>query len=101
MGQPGTVDVDLGALRAVAQQFDDAAASVEDIVRHHLAALSFDGAAGGRAHVQHADAIHVALTELAAGMSGWSRACAEIAIALRDGVTRYADAEAAGSERLG
>lgn len=95
-----TISVDTAALRAVAQEFDAAADAVDDVVRHHLRPLAFGGADGGRDHAVAASDIRDALTRLTSGTAAWSRACSEIAVALRDGATRYAEAEAAGSDRL-
>lgn len=101
MGEPRTVVVDVEAVRSVAQRFDDASGTVDDIARRHLGALTFDGAVGGRVHTVRADAVHSAMVQLTAGLAGWSRACQEIAEALRSSASRYAAAQASSAERLG
>lgn len=101
MGEPRAVVVDIAAVRAVAQRFDDAATAVDDVARRHLGVLVFDGAVGGRAHTAHADAVHRVLARVSADLADWSRACAEIAEALRGSISRYVEAEASSSEGLG
>lgn len=100
MGESPTVSVDVDALGLVAQQFEAARDAIDSIVGQHVVGLAFDGADGGRDHVAGADAVHDALARLTSGLAGWARACGEIAVALRDGATRYADAEAAAADRL-
>lgn len=99
MGQ--SVEVDVHAVRVVAQRFDDAAGAVDDVVTRHLGVLAFDGAVGGRDHTHRADAVNTAVTQLVSGLAGWSRACTEIAVALRAGASDYTAAETAAADRLG
>jgi hypothetical protein len=81
--------VDTAAVRIVAARFDTAA----DILSGTLSGLRFDGAAAGRAHVAHGDAVRAAVERLAAVLAQWSRAAAEIAAALRADADRYGEAE--------
>ena len=66
----------------------------------HLARLEFSGASAGRAHTARGDALRAALERLTAELSQWSRAAAEIAVALRAGADRYADAELYAAARI-
>lgn len=93
--------VDVGALRAGANQFDASAAMLAGAVRTHLDSLAFDGASAGRAYRADGDAIRSTLTRLAAAVSQWSRASAEVAAVLRVSADRYTDAELRGMARIG
>jgi hypothetical protein len=92
--------VDVAAVRAVADRFSAAADLIDDAVDNHLARLTFGGACAGRAHVARGDALRAGLQRLAAELSHWSRAAGEIAIALRGGADRYADAELYAAARI-
>jgi len=101
MGEAHVTRMDSAAVRAVAHQFDAAAALVDGAVRTHLTRLAFDGATAGRLHVAHGDALRNALDLLSDELSAWSRAATEIAAALRAGADRYADAELRNAVRVG
>lgn len=101
MGQRHLARVDTGTIRAVAAQFQDTADLLDDAVRRQLSRLTFDGASAGRAHVGHGDALRQALHRLETDLAAWSRAAAEIAVALRSSADRYADAEAGAAARIG
>ena len=60
MGEPDVARVDVAAVLAAARQYDAAADIVDSAVRTHLTGLAFDGAAAGRVHVAHGDALRVA-----------------------------------------
>jgi hypothetical protein len=92
--------VDVAAVRAVADRFGAAAELINGAVSNHLARLSFGGATAGRAHVARGDALRTGLERLAAEFSQWSRAADEIAVALRVGADRYADAELYAAARI-
>jgi Excreted virulence factor EspC, type VII ESX diderm len=96
----GYAGIDVAAVRAVADQFDAAADLVDRAAGDHLARLAFGGATAGRAHVARGDALRVGLQRLTAEFSQWSRAAAEIAVALRAGAGRYADAELYAAARI-
>ena len=101
MGEHDTTRVDLSVLRAVADQFDEVAQTLAGSVRTQLGRLAFAGASAGRDHVVGGDAVHAALHRQADGLSQWSRASAEIAMTLRAGAGRYADAERYATSRVG
>ncbi len=90
----------MSATYRVADQFDAAAELIYGAVGDHLMRLQFGGASAGRAHSARGDALHAALERLTAELSQWSWACAEIAVALRAGADRYADAELYAAERI-
>lgn len=96
----GHAGIDVAAVRAVADQFDAAADVVDRAAGDHLARLAFGGASAGRAHVARGDALRGGLQRLAAELSQWSRAAGEIAVALRVGAGRYADAELYAAARI-
>lgn len=93
-------EVDVAAVHGVAEKLSAAAELVDGVVRNHLARLAFTGAGAGRAHTARGDALRVELERLAAQVSRWSRAAAEIAGALRAGADRYADAELYAAARI-
>jgi hypothetical protein len=92
--------VDVAAVYAVADQLSAAAEMIDDAVANHLTWLAFNGALAGRAHAARGDALRAALERLAAELSRWSRATAEIGAALRAGAGRYADAELYAAARI-
>ncbi|HKI43615.1 MAG: type VII secretion target [Mycobacterium sp.] len=93
-------EVDASATYRVADQFDAAADLIDGAVGDHLTRLEFSGASAGMAHTARGDALHAALERLTAELSQWSRACTEIAVALRAGADRYADAELYAAARI-
>ncbi|MGE0215012.1 type VII secretion target [Mycolicibacterium sp.] len=97
----GTTGVDVGAVRAVAREYETAAQIVDAAVRIHLGALAFGSATAGRDYAGHGEAVHGALTGLAGSLRQWSRAAGEIAAALRASADRYQDADARAAERVG
>jgi hypothetical protein len=101
MGQPDVALVDVAGLHAVARQYQAAADVVDGAVRTHLAALTFDGAVAGRAHVARGDALNAAVAHVVDQLRQWSRAAAEIAAALRASADRYAEADARAARRVG
>jgi ABC-type transporter Mla subunit MlaD len=101
--RPATADrteVDVPATHGVADQFGTAAELVDTAVGDHLARLTFSGAAAGREHAPRGDALRAELERLAAQVSQWSRASAEIADALRGSADCYADAEMYAAARI-
>ena len=101
MGQPDVARVDVAALHAVARQYEAAADIVDNAVRTHLAGLAFDGAAAGRMHVAHGNALRTAVDHVVDQLREWSRAAVEIAAALRASADRYAEADARAATRVG
>lgn len=77
-----------------------AAELVDAAVSDHLAGLAFSGATAGRAHSARGDALRGQLEQLVAQLSQWSRASVAIAVALRSGAERYADAELYAAARI-
>jgi excreted virulence factor EspC (type VII ESX diderm) len=92
--------VDVAAVHRVADQLRGAAELVDAAVSDHLAALAFSGATAGRAHTARGDALRGQLEQLVAQLSQWSRASVAIAVALRSGAERYADAELYAAARI-
>ncbi|WP_299564026.1 type VII secretion target [uncultured Mycolicibacterium sp.] len=95
-----TARVDTAALMDIARRYDDAAHRLDALARGRLAGLRFGAARAGRDHAQHGTAVAAALWELTDGVRRWSRACAELAAALRTTALRYADAEAVAAQRF-
>lgn len=92
--------IDLPAVRRIADRLDDVAELIDGAVAEHLAQLAFTGARAGRTHTASGDALRNGLDQLVAELSQWSRASAEIAMALRAGAQRYADAESYAEARI-
>jgi hypothetical protein len=92
--------IDVAAVRAVADRIDAATELIDDAVANHLARLTFGGALAGRAHTARGDALRGGLDRLAAELSQWSRAAVEIAVALRAGADRYAEADVYAAARI-
>lgn len=97
---PTRTAVNASATYRVADQFDAAAELIDGAVGDHLTRLEFSGACAGTANTARGDALHAALERLTAGLSQWSRACGEIAVALRAGADRYTDAELYAAARI-
>jgi len=95
-----STEIDVAAVHRVAEQFGAAAELIDRAVGDNLARLAFSGAGAGRAHTARGDALRVALERLTAELSQWSRAAVEIAVALRAGATRYADADMYAAARI-
>ncbi len=92
--------IDVAAVHAVANRIDAATELIDDAVANHLARLAFGGALAGRAHTARGDALRGGLDRLAAELSQWSRAAVEIAVALRAGADRYAEADLYAAARI-
>ncbi|MGA5464182.1 type VII secretion target [Mycobacterium sp. NPDC050041] len=101
MGERDATRVDAAALHTAAQRYESAARLVDTAVRTHLDALTFDGAAAGRAHTTRGDALRAAVDDVVAPLRRWSTAATEIAVLLRLSADRYADADAAAARRVG
>jgi excreted virulence factor EspC (type VII ESX diderm) len=93
-------EVDVAAVHRVADQLGAAAELIDGAVGDHVTRLAFNGANAGRAHTVRGDALRVELERLAAQLSQWSRTSVEIAVALRAGADRYADAELYAAARI-
>jgi molybdopterin biosynthesis enzyme len=91
---------DSRAVNGVADQLGAAAELIDGAVGNHLAVLTFGGASAGREHAARGDALRVELERLAAEVSRWSRAAAEIAVALRSGADRYDEADLYAAARI-
>jgi Excreted virulence factor EspC, type VII ESX diderm len=92
--------VDVAAVHRVADQLRGAAELIDGAVSDHLAGLAFSGASAGRAHTARGDALRAELERLVSQLSQWSRASVAIAVALRSGAERYADAELYAAARI-
>lgn len=92
--------IDVAATHRVANQFAMAAEFIDRALSDHLARLAFGGAAAGRTHTARGDALRVEVERLVAQVSQWSRASAEIAVALRSSAERYVDAELYAAARI-
>lgn len=101
MAENEAARVDVGALRDVASRYDGVADMVDAVVRTHLARLSFDGAVAGRDHAARGDTLRQNIGDVVGQLQTWSRACREIASALRTSGDRYVDVDARGAVRLG
>jgi hypothetical protein len=92
--------IDVVAVHRVADQLRAAAELIDSAVCDHLAALTFSGATAGRAYTARGNALRAELERLTAQLSQWSRASVAIAVALRSGAERYADAELYAAARI-
>jgi hypothetical protein len=92
--------VDVAAVHRVADQLRAAAELIDGAASDHLAGLAFSGVTAGRAHTARGDALRAELERLVAQLSQWSRASVAIAVALRSGAQRYADAELYAAARI-
>lgn len=101
MGQADAARVDIGAVRAIAREYESAAVIVDGAVRTHLSDLAFGGASAGREYVVHGVTLRAALDDVATSLRNWSRAAGEIAVALRSSADRYQDADARAAGWLG
>lgn len=101
MGTAGAARVDTSAVRAIAHEYETAAAILDGAARTHLGDVDIGGATAGRAYVAHGDALRAALFDLASSMRQWSRASMEIASALRVSADAYHDADGRAAERVG
>jgi len=101
MGESDAARVDVMAVVDAARRYDAVADMIEAAVSAHQAQTAFDGALAGRSHVAQGDALRNAMALLVDQMRTWSRACAEIASALRVSADAYAGVEAVGARRLG
>ena len=77
--------VDVGAVYRVADQLRGAAELIDT---------------AGRAHTARGDALRAELEQLVAQLLQWSRASVAIAVALRSGAERYAEAELYAAARI-
>ncbi len=87
-------------VRRIADRIDAAAELIDEAASIHLARLTFNGARAGRAYAEGGDRLRAELDRLVTELSQWSRAAAEIAVALRAGVDRYAAAELYAAARI-
>lgn len=93
--------VDIAALLSIADRYQGVGDLVGDAVRMHLGDLKFDGAGAGRAYIAHGDAVRSAVGEVVSLLWRWSRACSEIAAALRVSADRYAETDVRAGRRMG
>lgn len=101
MGYADSARVDVGALRAMAREYETAALIVAAAVRTQLSDLDFGGACAGRAHVAYGVALRAALDDVVASLRQWSQAAVGIAATLRSSADRYQDADARAAGRVG
>ncbi|MDY6996432.1 MAG: ESX-1 secretion-associated protein [Actinomycetota bacterium] len=100
MGSTAVARMDVAAVSAAAREYESAAGIVDGALRNRLAGLRFSGVAAGRAHGAAGERVAVALDELSVALRLWSRAAAEISVALRASAQRYREAEASAVDRL-
>ena len=100
MGSAGVARVDTAAVRAMAHDYDTAAAIVDGALRNHLGEMRFGGVTAGRAYVAQGVELAAALDGLTAALRQWSRAAAEIAMTLRGSAQRYQDIDLRTADRL-
>lgn len=93
-------EVDVAAVHRVADRLAAAAELIDGAVSDHLAALTFSGACAGRAYTARGNALRSELQRLAGELARWSRASVDIAVALRAGAERYAEAELYAAKRI-
>lgn len=84
----------------VADQLGAAAGLIDGTLGDHLSRLAFGGASAGRAYTARGDTLNAEMHRLAAQLSQWSRAAAEIADVLRSAAGHYADAESYAAARI-
>ncbi|KUI09420.1 hypothetical protein AU191_05460 [Mycolicibacterium acapulense] len=101
MGGTDAARVDTATLLGVARQYQGAADALDAAVRTHLSGLVFDGAGAGRSYAAGGDAVRSAVDDVVNQLRRWSRASAEIAVALGTCIDRYAEADARAADRLG
>jgi hypothetical protein len=101
MGQSDAARVDVAALLDVARGYDALADAVDDTARTHLTRLSFDGAVAGRSYTARGDAVRQSVEHVGDAMRSWSRACAEIASAIRVSADGYVETDARAARRVG
>lgn len=92
--------LDSAEVHRVANRVADVADLIDGAIGKHLAQLNFDGTRAGRGYPASGEAIRTALDRLAVELAQWSRAAAEIAVALRIGVDRYAEADVLAAARI-
>ena len=93
-------EIDVAATHRIADRFGAAAGLIDGAANDHLAGLMFGGERAGRAYTARGDALRVQLQRLAAELSQWSHASADIAVSLRAGADRYAGAELYAAARI-
>ncbi|QFS90255.1 hypothetical protein FIV07_05815 [Mycobacterium sp. THAF192] len=84
----------------MAREYDTASAIIDAAVRNHLGSLRFGAPTSGRAYAAHGDDLAAALAELSAALRVWSRAAAEIAVALQTSAIRYGAAAARSADQI-
>ncbi|HEV7421254.1 MAG TPA: type VII secretion target [Mycobacterium sp.] len=101
MGDSDAARVDVAALLDVARGYDALADAVDDTVRTHLSRLAFDGAVAGRSYTAQGDAVQHSVEHAGDAMRLWSRACVEIASAIRASADRYVESDGRAARRVG
>ncbi len=91
MRQPHTTRVDVAALHEMAQHYDAAAQTIDDLLRSRLAGLAFDGTNAGRVHAARGEALRCTLEPVIRQLRQWVQTADAIAVALRASANRYAD----------
>ncbi|WP_374157748.1 type VII secretion target [Mycobacterium sp. G7A2] len=100
MGSAGATRVDTAGLRAMAREYDTASAIIDAAVRNQLGSLRFGAALSGRAYAAHGGELATALAELSTALRLWSRAAAEIAVALQNSAIRYGAAADRSADQI-
>ncbi len=84
----------------MAREYDTASAIIDAAVRNQLGSLRFGAALSGRAYAAHGGELAAALAELSTALRLWSRAAAEIAVALQNSAIRYGAAADRSADQI-
>jgi hypothetical protein len=86
--------IDVAALRDIADQFEQSADALDVVVHTGVAQRGFGGATAGRDYVARGEALCAAMDDIADALSAWSRASSEICASLRASADRYLASDA-------
>ena len=84
----------------MAREYETASAIIDAAVRNQLGGLRFGAALSGRAYAAHGGELAAALAELSTALRLWSRAAAEIAVALQASAIRYGAAAERSADQV-
>ena len=91
--------MDTAGLRAMAREYETASAIIDAAV-HQLGSLRFGAPTSGRAYATLGGELSAALAELSTALRLWSRAAAEIAVALQASAIRYGAAAERSADQV-
>ena len=92
--------MDTAGLRAMAREYEMASAIIDAAVRNQLGSLRFGAPTSGRAYATLGGELSAALAELSTALRLWSRAAAEIAVALQASAIRYGAAAERSADQV-